>query len=134
MANTRTATAEQTTVAVSCFMNAALSQRGSLLQLKLFLSRSANRANAGARAAAQALIGIDLVLAIALMDRFDGALGRARAAGNAIVRNLICHVDYLLYMLWLDYITKRTQMQQQFCFCPLTGLQTARSSPPLRRA
>lgn len=42
----------------------------------LFFGRRANRANASARAAADALVFFDFIFAIALMNGFHGALGR----------------------------------------------------------
>ena len=57
----------------------------------LFGFGSLNRANAGASAALDALIGIDYILAIAFSDRFLGAFGSARAAADARIGNFVSH-------------------------------------------
>ena len=56
--------------------------------------RRANRANVCAVTAVDALVGIDHVDR-ALADCFGGALGRASAASDALVRNFICHAKFL---------------------------------------
>ena len=68
---------------------------------ELFLNRSANRANACARTATNALISVDLVLAVALADALYGAFCLASTASNAIVINLISHDSYLRFFYLL---------------------------------
>ncbi len=62
---------------------------------ELFLNGSVNRANACARTAVDALLGIDNILAVAFADAAYRALALARTAAYAIIGNLISHVIYL---------------------------------------
>ena len=55
------------------------------------LSGSANGAVVSASAAIDALFRIDFVFSVAFSDRGNGAAFSAGAAGNAIIRNLVCH-------------------------------------------
>ena len=61
----------------------------------LLLNRSANRAGVCTRAAADALVSVDNVLAVTLGNARNGASISASAAANALVSNLVCHVFYL---------------------------------------
>ena len=61
---------------------------------ELFFNRSANRASLCARAAADALVSVDLVH-IALRNAGNRASVCASAACNALVGNLVCHGKYL---------------------------------------
>ena len=58
----------------------------------LFLNGSANRAGVCTRAASNALVCVDNVLAISLGNARYGASVSASAASNALVSNLVCHV------------------------------------------
>ena len=61
------------------------------------LRGSANRANAGASAAGNAGISVDNELAVSLGDGGNGTFLSARATGDALVADRICHCQYLLY-------------------------------------
>jgi hypothetical protein len=67
--------------------------------LELSLGGSAYGADTGASAAGHAGIGIDVVLALALRDGGNGTFLSARAAGDALVTDLICHDKYLLFFV-----------------------------------
>ena len=56
-------------------------------------TRRANRANAGASAALEALVRVDHVLVVALADRADGTLGFAGTAFDAFVGNFVSHFN-----------------------------------------
>ena len=58
---------------------------------KLFLRRSTYRTSVCARTAADALVSVDYVLAIALGDAAGGASVCASATADAFVRNFVCH-------------------------------------------
>ena len=58
---------------------------------KLLLGNCAYGALCFARAAVDALVGVDFVLAVAHADSVDGALSLARAASDAFVGNYMCH-------------------------------------------
>jgi len=73
--------------------------------IPLRLGRRTHGAGIRASAALDAGVRVDHVLAIAFRDSAHGALGRAGTAGNALVRNLICHGKTL------------------HSFCPLQDLQ-----------
>ena len=60
-------------------------------QHKLLLRRSRNRAVLSASATINAGICINNELAVSLGNSTHGAVARADAAGNAIIRNLVCH-------------------------------------------
>lgn len=62
---------------------------------KLFLNRSANRANVCAVTAGDALISIDYVLAITLRNAGSGAAVCACTARDALVSNLESHYKFL---------------------------------------
>ena len=68
---------------------------------KLFLNRSANRASACTRAARNALICVDHVLAVSFGNAADGALSLACAACNALIGDFESHDSYLHYVLQL---------------------------------
>ena len=74
-------------------LNDRIVVQASLLRCLLGFRR-ANRANVCAVAAVDALVGIDHVDR-AFADRFGGALRSTSAAGDAFVRNFICHVPVL---------------------------------------
>lgn len=76
---------------------------------ELFLYGSVNRANACARTAANALLGIDFVLAITLADALYGALCLASTASNAIVCNLISHDNYLRFFIYCSKVCLKNQ-------------------------
>ena len=57
----------------------------------LFGFGSLNRANAGASAALDALIGVNYVFAVAFADGADRAFTRACAAGDAVITDFVCH-------------------------------------------
>lgn len=61
---------------------------------------SANGTYGSASAALNAGIGIDYVLAIASGDSGNGALSLAAAAGNALIANFICHVEYTSFVFY----------------------------------
>ena len=61
------------------------------------LGGRAHGAHTGASAAGHAGVRIDVELAIALRDGGNGTFLSARAAGDALVTDLICHDKYLLY-------------------------------------
>ena len=63
----------------------------SLFGHQLCLLRSAYRACVCARAAIDALIGIDYIYAVTLGNSLNGALSCACAATDAIFGNLVCH-------------------------------------------
>ena len=65
--------------------------KGSFLHRELFLLGSSYGADRFAVAAADAGIGIDNILIVALGDRAYGALGSACAALDAFVGNFIGH-------------------------------------------
>jgi 3-oxoacyl-ACP reductase-like protein len=56
---------------------------------------SLNVASVCARAAVDALVSVDLVLAVSLVDSLGGAVLSASAAGDAIIANLVCHCSFL---------------------------------------
>ena len=56
---------------------------------------SLNGASVCARAAVDALVSVDLVLAVSLVDSLGGAVLCASAAGDAIIANLVCHCSFL---------------------------------------
>ena len=58
---------------------------------ELALNRSAHRAVLGARAAVDAGVRVDHVLAITLADRADRAVAGANATRDAIIINHVCH-------------------------------------------
>jgi len=65
-----------------------------ILQLQeLALNRSRHRAVLGARAAVDAGIRVDHVLAITLADRANRAVAGAAAARDAIIINHVCHYN-----------------------------------------
>ena len=64
---------------------------------RLCLGGRAHGADTGASTAGNAGIGVDFELAIALGDGGNGTLGSARATGDALVADRICHCQYLLY-------------------------------------
>lgn len=72
-------------------------QRGLEPLIESGLGRRSNGANPGARAAGHAGIRIDYELAITLRDGGNGTFLCAGAARHAIVADLICHVQYLLF-------------------------------------
>ena len=55
------------------------------------LRNSLSGALSCASTALKALIGVDLVVKLAHIDRFSRALSCARAAGQALIRNNVCH-------------------------------------------
>ena len=57
----------------------------------LFGFGSLNRANAGASAALDALIGVNYVFAVAFFDRVNRTFSLASTAADAIVINTISH-------------------------------------------
>ena len=63
------------------------------LKGKLFLRRSTYRTSVCARTAADALVSVDYVLAIALGDAAGGASVCASATADAFVRNFVCHLE-----------------------------------------
>ena len=66
--------------------------RGSVELLSL---GSLNGASVCAGAAVDALVSVDLVLAVSLVDGLGGAVLCASAAGDAIIANLVCHCRVL---------------------------------------
>ena len=58
---------------------------------ELLLHRSAHGAGVGASTAVDASISIDLILAVALSDRGDGAAIGASAAADALSSDLVSH-------------------------------------------
>ncbi len=60
---------------------------------KLFLGRCANRARVCARTAANALVSIDYVFAVALGNATGGARVCTCTTADALVGNLVCHSD-----------------------------------------
>ena len=63
----------------------------------LCLGGRANGANPSARTAGHAGIRIDHELAVTLRDGGNGTFFCAGAARHALVADLICHVQYLLF-------------------------------------
>ena len=62
------------------------------LQFRLLFSVSCfHRADASASTAINALVGIDLVLAVAFSDSFLRAFAGASAAADALIIDYICH-------------------------------------------
>lgn len=59
----------------------------------------ADRADGLAGTAIDAGGSVNVVLCIARRNRADGALALTRSAGNAGIRNLICHMYYLRILL-----------------------------------
>ena len=70
------------------------------------LGGRAHGAHTGASAAGHAGVRIDIELAIALRDGGNGTFLSARAAGDALVTDLICHDKYLLFFCWNHYTPK----------------------------
>ena len=66
-------------------------QQGFIAGKQLRLSRGTDGAGIRAGAALDAGIRVDRVFSVALGNRSDRAFRRARAAGDALIRNLICH-------------------------------------------
>ena len=65
----------------------------------LLLRGSTHRARICARAALDALIRIDHVLAVTFADRIHGAFGRASATADALVGNFVsqcCHLHRVM--------------------------------------
>ena len=62
-----------------------------VLDLKLFLSGSANRTYTCASTAANTCVSVDNVLAVTFRNCLNGALSSASAARDAIIRNFISH-------------------------------------------
>jgi hypothetical protein len=107
---------------------------------ELLLYGSANGARTGASAAADALVGIDHELAIALGDSIHGAIGSAGAAGDALVINNICHNTVppvsifssyrLLYSVIIARFSLHCKQRERtvllFCTNPLPPLCAAR--------
>ncbi len=60
---------------------------------KLFLGRCANRARVCARTAANALVGIDYIFAVALGNATGGTSIYTCTARDALIGNLVCHLD-----------------------------------------
>ena len=59
---------------------------------ELFLGlRSLYRTDAGAGAALDAHIGIDLILAVAFLNAADWTFVRASSASDAVITDLVCH-------------------------------------------
>ncbi len=58
--------------------------------------RSTDRASICAGTALNALVCVDNIFAVAFGDSFNRAFCRTSAAGDAVVRNLICHLNFLL--------------------------------------
>jgi hypothetical protein len=56
--------------------------------------RSGNRASVSARTAVDAVVSVDYVLAITLADSAYRALIGTSAAGDAIIRNYVCHCSF----------------------------------------
>ena len=54
---------------------------------------SLNRASICARAAVNALVRVNYVLAVLLADSLNGAFLSASAASDAIISDLVCHCD-----------------------------------------
>ena len=69
--------------------------RGIRGQVALLSLGSLNGASVCARAAVDALVSVDLVLAVSLVDSLGGAVLSASAAGDAIIANLVCHCRVL---------------------------------------
>ena len=68
---------------------------------------SLNGASVCARAAVDALVSVDLVLAVSLVDSLGGAVLSASAAGDAIIANLVCHCSILhTYLLTTAHRTE----------------------------
>ena len=61
--------------------------------VKLFCNRCANRTYAVARTAIDALVSVDVVLAVAFSDSFYRALVNASTAHNAFVTNNVSHIS-----------------------------------------
>ena len=76
------------------------------------LGRRAHGADAGASAAGNAGIGIDVELAVALRDGGNGTLFCARAARDALVADCICHGMYLLFCWCHHYTPNAPKMQE----------------------
>ena len=75
---------------------------------------SLNRASICARAAVNALVGIDNVLAVLLADSLNRALLSASAASDAIISNLVCHCDTSVSCC--GYIVSQIyQKENRFC-------------------
>ena len=72
---------------------------GDRIAYRLSLSGSSHRAGASASAAFDALFRIDFELSVAFSDGFNGALSSAGAASDAIVRNFVCHGNYLQFSI-----------------------------------
>lgn len=66
-----------------------------VLDLKLFLSGSANRTYTCASTAANTCVSVDNVLAVTLRNSVYRAALSASAASDAIIRNNVCHDKYL---------------------------------------
>ena len=64
---------------------------GLIRAVELLSLGSLNGASVCAGAAVDALVSVDLVLAVSLVDSLGGAVLSASAAGNAIIANLVCH-------------------------------------------
>ena len=74
----------------------SVEESGIVLDQCILLSLSCrNRARVSAGTAINALVSVDLVLAVTLVDSFSGAVLCAVAARDAIVRNDVCHVHVL---------------------------------------
>jgi hypothetical protein len=79
---------------------------------RLVFNGSSNGASISTASAANALISVDYVLAIAFGDAAGRASISASTARNALVSNLVCHWGYLhlICILYLFYhITKKNQ-------------------------
>ena len=69
----------------------------------LRLGRCADRANACASAATDALICINYIFAVAFADRSNRAFAGTSTAGNAVIGNFVCHCSDLL-KIWFNNI------------------------------
>ena len=86
----------------------------------LFSDRSVHRAVAGASAAIDAGIRVDLVLAVTLGDRADGAAIRASAASDASVRDFVCHeksTSFVKVILIIPYLFEIASVFIEICVC-----------------
>ena len=71
---------------------------------------SIHRAGVSASAAIDALVSVDYVYAVTFRDCFSGAVLSASAAGNAIIRNLVCHGHDLRFRICMHGIAEHTSI------------------------
>lgn len=68
------------------------------------------RAGVSASAAINALVSVDYVCTVTLGDGFNRAVLSASAAGNAIIRNLVCHGHDLRFRICMHGIAEHTSI------------------------